>query len=635
MKRFFLISMICIAAVMNAAAAYTLTASSVKVEDVTVDKDNFFVTVKASTSSGEYEVGFDVWPTKHSAIGSFNTSDKTIAYVSSFVHKTKANGSAVNMWYYPEEDAPISLSIVKKDETTCTLSGSITATRNGTAYTYNISAFDFAYAEGDVTPEPDKDPYRFEPAVASLIPFTADVIHFRERTDYIEVTLNEMANESYDWIELRLLSDTMAMPAGVYTIDDSGAAGSLTASKGYLVTKEDDPCYVAIRGDKEDWGQYTPYYLTSGSLTVRYNATGDSIFISGDVKSHNGSVIRVNAGSYNMLYVPEEQPKEPEDVTLAIDTVVITYMSNGSDSTNNRFVYTFNFSHNDDYPQVLTDVILTQPMALVAGTYTLADQTIDGLILSQNQDDFEMNIMGGGAYEFTDATLVLTEGTNGVWNYSMEMHDVIGSRYRFAFSQAPHIILYPEPAVDPKDEPYKDEQQEKAAISIVLDTLLWDSKSVSKDGVVDIHLSQQQADINGLRAYIHLGLYTPVAYPEAGVYPVNGSEADYTFSASLGRYGNVLIPCYVALMDEAGYAHAVWYIVSGDITLGYEGDEPILSGACTSYFGSTISFVYKPGTQGLESIQPSAISIQKVIREGQLYLIRDGKMYDVQGRRIE
>jgi hypothetical protein len=243
--------------------------------------------------------------------------------------------------------------------------------------------------------------------------FTADVVHFRERNDYIEVTLNEMAHETYDWIELRLLSDTMDMPAGVYTIDSTGAIGTLSASKGYLGgTAGDDPSYVAIRGDREHWGQYTPYYLQSGSLTVRFNEKGDTIYIAGTALSHNGSTIHISAQSYNMLYVEEEQPKEPEFVALTIDTVAITYMSNLSDSTNNRFVYTFNFSHQDDYPQVIVDAVLNKPMELVSGTYSLADGTLGGLLLSQNQDDFEMNIFAGGAYVFRSAVLTLTPSDN-------------------------------------------------------------------------------------------------------------------------------------------------------------------------------------------------------------------------------
>jgi hypothetical protein len=337
-----------------------------------------------------------------------------------------------------------------------------------------------------------------------------------------------------------------------------------------------------------------------------------------------------------MLYVEEEQPKEPEYVTLAIDTVVMTYMSNLSDSTNNIFVYTFSFTLQDDYPQVLTDIILTKPMELVAGTYSLADGTIDGLILSQNQDDFEMNIFGGGAYDFTAATLTLTPAANGQWTYTMHMEDAIGSTYDFTLTQTPHIILYPEPGVDPAEEPYTDEQKETAIITIALDTLIWDSKSVDKDGIIDIYLTQLDADINGLRAYIHLGMYADIAYPESGIYPLNGSEETGSFSASLGRYGSVLIPCYVALMDEEGYAHAIWYLVEGTITLRYENEQPILSGECTSYYGSTIRFEYQPRTTGFETIRDERLEIRgrKIFRDGQIYIMRGEKTFSIMGQEL-
>jgi hypothetical protein len=39
-------------------------------------------------------------------------------------------------------------------------------------------------------------------------------------------------------------------------------------------------------------------------------------------------------------------------------------------------------------------------------------------------------------------------------------------------------------------------------------------------------------------------------------------------------------------------------------------------------------------TTGVEGIQPSAVSIQKELREGQIILIIDGERYDLQGRRL-
>lgn len=637
MRRFILTIAIGLFAAMHVLAAYNLTASKVSIEDVTVDKANYFVTVNASTSTGEYEVAFDIWPSKQSPIGSFTAADKTISYYSSYVHKTRANGSAVNMWYYPEADAEISLSITSNGDGTCTLSGSIQATRNDVQYTYDIAPFIFEYEE-DELPDPQVDPYRFEPEETTTVSFSADVVNFRQREGYIEITLNEMANETYDWIELRLLADELRWPAGTYTINNSGEAGTLTASKGYLGgTIGDDPCYLAIRADKENWGQYTPYYLVSGSMQVSYNAKGDSITVKGEAQSYNGSTISISAQSYNMLYVPEEQPREPEYVNLAIDTVLITYQSDLSDSTAGTFYYTFNFfSRSGDYPNVLTDLILDKPMALTEGTYTLADNELKGLKLYQNQTDFNTDFFGGEPYVFATAALTLTDLQNGQWQYEMLITDEIGSEYSFSFSQAPRIVHYPLP-VDPtaeQDKPYADEQKTIATITATLDSLRWDAKSVSKDGILDIYLTQRNADVNGLKAYLHLGMYTNNEYPDAGFYPVNGSEADGTFSASLGRYGNIPIPCYLALMDADGWAHAVWYIVDGTIQLGYDDtNEPILSGNCTTYFGSTIRFTYGDTSQlSAISYQQSAVSTRKVLQGVQLLIIRGGKTYDIHGR---
>lgn len=633
MKRITSIIIICLTAVVHAFAAFTVNASKVTIEDLTVDKNNLFVVVEGSTSSGTYELAFDLWPATRSAIGSFNASNGTIGYVGSFVHKTSANGNPVDMWYYCYSSSAISLNIVSNGDGTCTLSGSIQATRNDVSYTYDVPDFTFAYSETPVPPEPEQDPYRFEPKSATTIDFVADVVHFRERTDYIEVTLNEMANETYDWIELRLLSDTMAMPAGVYPINASGEAGSLSASKGYLgKIAGDDPCYVAIRADKEDWGQYTPYYLESGSLTVSYNAKGDTILITGTVLSHNGTTVHVNARSYNMLYNPEELPPTPEDVTLTIDSVVITYLSNQSDSANHQFLYTLNFSHSDDYPTVLVDVTLSKPMELVAGTYSLEDGRISGLQLAQNQADFEANLFIGSAYDFVSASLVLSQEEDQ-WRYTMEMHDAIGSSYRFSLLQTPHIIFYPQPEVPEEDKPFAAETKEPGVYFFAPDTMIWKDETVIRDGIIDIILTCKEADAEGMRPYIHLGMYSDVAHPAAGLYPVNGSEESGSFSASLGRFGSVLIPCYVAIVDNNGAVRQIWFLVDGGISLNYDKEgQPTLQGECASYFGSTIQFRFPSQPQGLEELttDPSKKGT-KFIQDGKIYIRHGEHVYDLMG----
>lgn len=633
MKKFFSI-LVFFTIVTNAFAAFDVVASKVTITDLTVDKDNFFVVVEAATSSGEYELAFDLWPAVHSAIGSFDANDGTIGYVSSYVHKVMANGSSVNMWYYPEDFSPISLSIVSNGDKTCTLSGSIQAERNGVAYTYNIAPFVFDYDEEEVV-VPQEEPYRFEPTDATEFDFVADVINYRQRDGYIEITLNEMANETYNWIDLRWLSDDMPMTAGVYNINDSGLAGTLTASAGYLgSTKGDDPCYVAIRGDKEFWGQYTPYYLTSGSLTVEYNTKGDTVTISGDVHSYNGSTIHVLAKGYNMFYDPDVQPREPEDVTLAVDSVAIAYLSNESDSLSNLYRYTMDFTAGDDYPYVLVDVIMSKPMELVEGTYTLADGNLLDLRLFQNQSDFNEAFFGGTPYEFETASLTLTKVSNTAWNFSMLITDAIGSKYHFSLTKEPKIILYPQED-DPslKDQPYSDEQKEATNLTIKLDSIQWITTTVADDGILDIVLTQRNADSNGLRAYVHLGMFTDVEYPNAGVYAVSSSEENGTFNASLGKYGNTKIPCYVVYKND-DLEQAVWYLVSGNIQISYtDNGQPLISGECQTYFGSTINFSYSQISSGIENIETSGNSdYRKFFRDGQVLIQKQGKTYSVSGQ---
>ncbi len=641
MKRLSLILFVWTAVALSAAAAYNLTASKVTVDDLTVDKDNFFITVEAHTSSGEYEVAFDVWPASHSAIGAFSSADKTISYISSYVHKTKADGETVDMWYNCASDADITLTITQKDETTCTLSGSIQATRKGTTYTYNIANFDFAYAESGEGTEPEKDPYRFEPETATTVDFIADVVAFKQKTGFINITLNEIEHETYDWIELNLLSDELTWPAGSYAINNSGNQGTLTASKGYLGAQNDDPCYVAVR-DKDAWGQYTPYYLESGTIVVSYNQKTDSIFVTGQAISHNGSTVNINVRSYNMLYDPDEAPKEPEFVTLTIDSVVVTYMREESDAEKEEYHYSLNFfnkaSDADGYPNVLVDIVLNKEMELVDGTFSLADNQLSGVALFQNQSDFNSYFFGYPPYVFTTVTLTLKPADNGKWTYSMFLSDEIGSEYSFSLTQAPHIINYPQEGeeMDAKDKPFKDEQNALVELSFLLDSIRWIDSSVPKDGILDIILMQRQLDTDGLRPVLHLGFYTPVTAVPAGTYPVNATEADFTFSASLGRYGNVLIPCYAALMDNNNWAHAVWYIVDGMVTLSYEDGIPVLSGCCKTHFGSTIHFTYQDNAS-MESVatangQPPT---EKVLHNGRLLIRRNNHLYTVTGTMIQ
>ncbi len=621
----------------NAFAVINLTPTAVKVTDLTVDKNNYFIVVNATANQSEYEVAFDLYPATKSVIGNFSAAANTIAYVNSYVCKLRYQGKTLNTMYYCEQSSDITLTVTRKDESTCTLSGSIDAfSQNGDKYTYVIPAFDFPYTAEDTSDDDTQNPYRFEPVKDTTIYFYADVVSIRLRDNgKVNITLNAIADETYHWIDLNLLSDVLALPAGTYSIDSTGNPGTLTASRGYIGLQNDDPCYLALRHE-EMWGAYTPYYLTSGTLTVSYNQKTDTLFIVGECHSKNGSTVHISAKSYNTLYVPDTEPSQKESVELTMDTVAITYLREQADTVNHRYPYTFSFSGKEDgFPQVLTNVVLSKPMELVQGTYTLHAGQLSGVVLFQDQEDYNTWFFGGTPYVFDSVELILSTQDNVRWTYSMLITDTIGSHYSFTLQQQPHIINYPLPDEDKNDKPYTDESRQTETLTVAFDSIVWNTTSVAKDGIVDIMLLQRKSNAQGLSYVAQLGLFANTKEVPAGQYPVNDTENNFTFSASMGRYGNVLIPCYVAIADRKGGVYKVWYVVDGTITISYTADgHPVLQGECTSYFGSAIRFSYQPPTTGVHDVSETPAAI-KFLRNGQILIRKGNTTYTVTGVQVK
>lgn len=414
-------------------AAYNLTASKVEIANLTVDKPNFYLDITASTSQATYHVLLDVWPKTESVIGSFSAQDGTIDYYNSGLNKDNGNQ------YFCEEDSEITLTITQISEDTCELSATVQAARKGTSYTYVIAPFRFEYQSGDVPPDPTEDPYRFEPKDKLSQAFNGQIVTVkdnRDKTGWINITLNDSLDQQWDWVELDLVVDSFAMPVGTFSFSADSAEGTFIASPGYR-NRNDYPSYIALR--EGDWGQYTPYYIQSGNLTFSLNEKGDTVYVTGSVTSQHGSTFTVNVTSYNEFYYEPFPPKPQEEKQLTMDSVVITYVG-AFDLESGRFYdYEFNFSYLEDYPNLIFNLMLPTENRLTEGTYTLESGMVYSPLFFQNQSDFNDYFFYGVNYNFTNIEVTLTKQQNGVWLYSVDMRTDVGSHYYFRLEQDPHL----------------------------------------------------------------------------------------------------------------------------------------------------------------------------------------------------
>ncbi len=128
---------------------------------------------------------------------------------------------------------------------------------------------------------------------------------------------------------------------------------------------------------------------------------------------------------------------------------------------------------------------------------------------------------------------------------------------------------------------------------------------------------------NKINEWIYMGLdiHTPAKNTFAGMYSTDSGNMT---TQSFIQYGEEY--------DEYTYA------TEGQMVINQNGNIFSISGYITCEDKNTYNFSYTGllggdnEVQGLEKVQRDKVQSTKILREGQLYLMYDGKMYDVQGK---
>ena len=122
-----------------------------------------------------------------------------------------------------------------------------------------------------------------------------------------------------------------------------------------------------------------------------------------------------------------------------------------------------------------------------------------------------------------------------------------------------------------------------------------------------------------------------------GVYPIDYSEEYGTVSANPGVQGNGVWPSYYARKAENGFAVPLWLLVGGtvEVTKTEEG-YPYLEVNAVNSYGVEVHIVYDgtPVGSGVENTELPTENACKVLRNGQLVIIRDGKIFNVVGAEL-
>ena len=120
----------------------------------------------------------------------------------------------------------------------------------------------------------------------------------------------------------------------------------------------------------------------------------------------------------------------------------------------------------------------------------------------------------------------------------------------------------------------------------------------------------------------------------AGVYPINSSEKPGTVYANPGVQGNGVFPSYYAQLLGEDLVIPLWLLVDGTVEVAKTEDGyPSLEVNAVNSYGVEVHIVYDgtPLEAGVKDIPMSDVDTRKVMRDGQLLIIRQNQTFNILG----
>ena len=149
-----------------------------------------------------------------------------------------------------------------------------------------------------------------------------------------------------------------------------------------------------------------------------------------------------------------------------------------------------------------------------------------------------------------------------------------------------------------------------------------------------IYLALTAADGSDMAAFFFFAEETDedIIVP-AGVYPIDASEEYGTVFANPGVQGDGVWPSFYArMMEDGSLIVPLWLLVDGTVEVTKTEDgKPYLEVNAVNSYGVEVHIIYDGTTTGGTDINKPSDNTHKVLRDGQLLIIREGKTFNVVG----
>lgn len=295
-----------------------------------------------------------------------------------------------------------------------------------------------------------------------------------------------------------------------------------------------------------------------------------------------------------------------------LDAIEFDYYA--SYSTEGSYDYAVVLYTNDEeagyLPQLCFDIYTAKQKEFV-GEYSLQAGNLDldygGLYVAANNED------GYEEIALEDASCTVSE-KDGLYTVKGTATAEGGQVYTFEVTAELELI--------DAEHPYEPEEPQTLDLTILSGEV--DAEYVSY-GIIDLVFATSEADI--ILEYITSD--TKATTVPAGTYKIsNDEDATNTFIAGY----------YMSMYQAAGGSYvatddAYFYLAEGTVKVENVDKGTKVTCDAKSYYGTPIKFEYTIEATAIDNVTVDS-KATKVIRNGQVYIIRDGKTYNVLGAEL-
>ena len=449
---------------------------------------------------------------------------------------------------------------------------------------------------------------------------------------YVELTAGDNSDYTQLLFYVEKTAEGTVIPVGTYTIDDSEDYGTVAASEGY--TSQMTPSFYSTIVEQDGKLYYDDLYFMVGG-TVKVESVDGRLKLTVDAVNSYGTAVKIqyeaSKANDGKTHLQLDAQSGAVDKTFTVDDQSLLTEKSG--------YFTYQVTDGKNMLALLIFADKDENTVIPVGTYEINGTQQTGSVLastgltSTNSVTYSFYSTVNAQGQLTTPIYFLVGGTVEVSvegdKLKMEVNAVN------SYDVPVHVVCEYQLEVAEEGLPYDEKEGAVNAVYTTEDDVYYTLDFIPEWGELYVDLMAADGTNMTTLTFMVEAADAEINVP-AGVYPIAdtyevGTVMSGMYDAEWGPMGSFYAEGGI---DNEGYfaVQKIWYMVNGTVTVENNEGYIKITAVATNSYGVPVNITYNaaPAT-AVENTKVENGDTRKVVKDNQLYILKDGVKYNVLG----